>query len=178
MSCYGLWLKTPLNLICSKDKIGTVKALIDLLKDFTSTLVPYGHIWIDLANKPGIHYYCSLLPILLSLFYNRIVNKEVNISMRFISNLSVFNFFELSSCHTLPRVHETWVMSQALSQPVREVFQQPHNSASQALLWLCLSVAFISWMYFFLWYTCLGWLKSAYWHNMLPILLLSLVSCL
>lgn len=143
------------NWICSNDKIGAVKALLDLLKDFTSSWVPYGHIWFDLANKPGIHYHCSSLAILLSLFYNRIVNKEVNISMRFISNLSVFNFFELSSCHTLPRVHETRVMSPALSQPVREVFQQPHNSASQALLWLCLTVAFISVMYFFRWYAML-----------------------
>lgn len=136
------------NLICSNDKICAVKAVIDLLKDFTSSLVPCGHIWIGLANKPEIHGYCSSLPILLSLFFNRIVNKEVNISMRFIINLSVFNFFELSSCHTLPRVHETWViMSPALSQPVREVFQLPHNSASRALLWLCLSVSFIPWMY-------------------------------
>ena len=142
------------NLICSNDKIGTVKAVIDLLKDFTSSLVPCGHIWIDLANKPGIHGYCSSLPILLSLFFFLFfffkVNKEVNISMRFIINLSLFNFFELSSCHTLPRVHETRVMSRALSQPVREVFQLPHNSASQALLWLCLSVSFIPWMYFLL----------------------------
>lgn len=144
------------NLICRNDKIGTVKAVIDLLKDFTSSLVPCGHIWIGLANKPGMQDYCSSLPILLSLFFNRIVNKEVNISMRFIINLSVFNFFELSSCHTLPRVHETWVMYQALSQPVREVFQLPHNSTSQALLWLFFSVSFIPWIYFFLQNTVLG----------------------
>lgn len=145
--------KYPSNLICSNDKIGSVKAVIDLLKDFTSSLVPCGHIWIGLANKLRIHRYCSSLPIPLSLFYNRMVNKEVNISMRFISNLSVFNFFEPWSCHTLPRVHETGVMSPALSQPVREVFQLPHNSTSQALL--CLSVSFGPWMYFFLWHTAL-----------------------
>lgn len=34
--------------------MGTVKAVIDLLKDFTSSLVPCGHIWIGLANKPRI----------------------------------------------------------------------------------------------------------------------------
>lgn len=143
------------DLICNNGKIGTLKAVIDLLQDFTSSLVPRGQIWIGLANKPEIHGYCSSLPILLSPFYYRVVNKEVNISMRFISNLSVFNFFELSACHTLPRVHEMRIMSQALSQPVREVFQLPHNSISQALLWRCLSLSVAARMYFFLRYTAL-----------------------
>lgn len=138
------------DLICNNGKIGTVKAVIDLLQDFTSSLVPCGQIWIGLANKPGIHGYCSSLPILLSPFYYKVVNKEVNISMRFISNLSAFNFFQLSACHTLPRVHVMRVMSQALSHPVREVFQLPHNSISQALQQHCLSVSFIASVYFFL----------------------------
>ena len=84
--------------------------------------------------------YCSSLPIPLSplfffffFFFNITLDKEVNISMRFIINLSVFNFFEPPSCRALPRVHETWVMSRALSQPVREVFQLPHKSARRAL---------------------------------------------
>lgn len=134
MSCYSSWLeKKHSNLIHSNDKIGTVKPVIDLLKDFTSGLVPCGHIGIGLANKPGVHGYCSWLARTAKPLFNRTLNKEVNISARFIINLSVFNFFQLPSCHTLPRVHETCVMSRALSQPVREVFQLPHNSASQAL---------------------------------------------
>lgn len=105
---------------CNNGKICTLKAIIDLLKDFTSSLVPRGHSKIGWANKTGILLF--IVGHTAKPLYHTIVNKAVKISMRFICNLLVFNLFELSACHTPPRVHEMRVMSGSQSHPVREVF--------------------------------------------------------
>lgn len=97
--------------MCNNGEIDTAKAIIDLLKDFTPSLVPCGHTWIGLANKPVVILFIVAhttkpFSFFFFFFYHRIVNKAVNISMRFKSNLSVFNFVAFYACHALLWVHE------------------------------------------------------------------------
>lgn len=109
--------------------------IIDLLKDFTSSLVPRGHIGIGWANNLLIRSFCSpqcrhtAKPLC-----DGTLNKEVYISMRFIINLPALNFTRQSvlshskTCDTRRGLSSP----QLLRGPDREVFQLPHNGAGLA----------------------------------------------
>lgn len=106
--------------------------IIDLLKDFTSSLVPRGHIGIGWANNLLIRSFCSPQCLRAAKpLCDGTLNKEVYISMRFIINLPALNFTRQSvSSHS-----ETCDTRRGPSSPPllrgadREVFQLPHNSA-------------------------------------------------